>query len=123
MTKKREIQIAKKRVGDLKFEMQNPRKIKKRKREELQKSLENLGDFNVISGFQRAQVLADMDPDQLVDCKVLVGYTEKEKKIINIKPDYLMISFLGNNQGHNTKRSLIKGVFFDGLYIIHKENA
>ena len=40
---------------------------------------------NVISGFQRAQIMADMDPDQLVDCKVLVGYTEKEKKTINIK--------------------------------------
>ena len=45
MTKKREILIAKKRVGDLKFEMPNPRKIKKKKREELQKSLENLGDW------------------------------------------------------------------------------
>jgi len=45
VTKKREILIAKKRVGDLKFEMPNPRKIKKKKREELQKSLENLGDW------------------------------------------------------------------------------
>lgn len=94
MTKKREILITKKRVGDLKFEIPNPRKIKKKKREELQRSLENLGDFgvividendNVVSGFQRAQILADMDPDQLVDCKVLIGYTDKEKKIINIK--------------------------------------
>jgi len=94
VAKKREILLTKKRVGDLKFEMPNPRKVKKKKREELQKSLENLGDFgvividendNVVSGFQRAQVLADMDPDQMVDVKVLVGYTEKEKKVINIK--------------------------------------
>jgi len=94
LERKKEIIMTKKRVGDLKFEMPNPRKIKKKKREELQKSLENLGDFgvividendNVISGFQRAQIMADMDPDQLVDCKVLIGYTEKEKKIINIK--------------------------------------
>ena len=48
MERKKEIIMTKKRVGDLKFEMPNPRKIKKKKREELQKSLENLGDFGVI---------------------------------------------------------------------------
>lgn len=88
------IELVKMRVGDLKLETPNPRKIKKKKREELERSLQKLGDFgvvvidetdNVISGFQRVQVLSDLDPDRVIDCKRLVGYTEQEKKIINIK--------------------------------------
>lgn len=88
------IELVQLRVGDLKLENPNPRKIKKKKREELERSLTKLGDFgvvvidetdNVVSGFQRVQVLSDLDPDRVIDCKRLVGYSEQEKKIINIK--------------------------------------
>ncbi len=59
------IELVQLRVGDLKLENPNPRKIKKQKREELERSLTKLGDFgvvvidetdNVVSGFQRVQV-------------------------------------------------------------------
>lgn len=90
----KKILFVQKRAGDLKLDFPNPRKVKEKKREDLARSLEELGDFGVvviddqdrvISGFQRAQIMIDKDPDQLVDCKMLVGYTEKEKKLINIK--------------------------------------
>lgn len=81
-------------VSKLKFDFGNPRKITKKKREELLASLKTHGDFgvilidedyNVIGGNQRATVLKDDNPDSTVDCKMLIGYSEAEKRAINIR--------------------------------------
>lgn len=94
MAEEKKIEVEDVRVGDLKFNFGNPRKITKRKREELEKSLETYGDFgviiidennDVIGGNQRAQVLKYKNPDTIVTCKRLIGYSEAEKKAINIK--------------------------------------
>lgn len=82
------------RVCDLKNDFGNPRKISKKKREELRASLETFGNFgiilidehdNIIGGNQRASVLAEINPTQEVSCKRLVGYSEAELRAINIK--------------------------------------
>lgn len=82
------------KVKDLKTGFGNPRKIRKKQREELQASLEYYGDFglilvdehdNIIAGNQRVSILKDMDPETVVLCKRLIGYTEAELKAINIK--------------------------------------
>lgn len=82
------------RVGDLKYNFGNPRKLSKPKKEELARSLEMFGDFgiflidehdNVIAGNQRSKILAEKDPDIVVDCKRLKGYSVAELKAINIK--------------------------------------
>ena len=81
-------------VSEIKTGFGNPRKIKKKKKEELQRSLEQYGDFglilidendNVIAGNQRVEILKEMDPEATVTCKRLIGYTESELKAINIK--------------------------------------
>lgn len=81
-------------VSKLKFDFGNPRKITKKKREELLASLKMHGDFglilideeyNVIGGTQRATVLKDDNPDAHVDCKMLIGYNESELRAINIR--------------------------------------
>lgn len=81
-------------VSKLKFDFGNPRKITKKKREELLASLKQHGDFgvilvdeeyNVIGGNQRATVLKDDNPEATVDCKMLIGYSESEKRSINIR--------------------------------------
>lgn len=88
------IEMVEKRVSEIKTEFGNPRKITKKKKEELQRSLENYGDFglflidehdNVIAGNMRLQVLKEKDPDTVVQCKRLIGYTESELRAINIK--------------------------------------
>ena len=88
------IEVVKRRVGDLKLDFGNPRKIKKQKREDLEESLEKYGDFDiivinennqVIGGNQRVTILKKKDPDIVVDCKMLVGYTTAELKYVNIK--------------------------------------
>lgn len=88
------IEIVKRRVGDLKLDFGNPRKIKKQKREDLEESLEKYGDFDiivineqnqVIGGNQRVTILQRKDPDMIIDCKMLVGYTVAELKYVNIK--------------------------------------
>ena len=90
----KEIETVEMRVADLKDGFGNPRKITKKKRDELRKSLEQFGDFglilidendNLIAGNQRVSVLKEMDPDTVVLCKRLKGYTESELKAINIK--------------------------------------
>ncbi len=72
----------------------NPRKIMKKKLEELAESLELYGDFglflidehnNVIAGNQRLQVIVKKNPEQELLCKRLIGYTEAELRAINIK--------------------------------------
>lgn len=82
------------RAGDVKTGFGNPRKITKKKREELRASLEQFGDFgiflidehdNVIGGNQRLAIINEMDPDTEITCKRLIGYTEAELKAINIK--------------------------------------
>lgn len=81
-------------VSEIKTGFGNPRKIKKKKKEELQRSLEQYGDFglilidendNVIAGNQSVEILKEMDPEATVTCKRLIGYTESELKAINIK--------------------------------------
>ena len=81
-------------VSELKTEFGNPRKpLKKKAKEKLKESLDNLGDFgvividennNIISGHQRVSILRD-NPDTQVLCKRLIGYSESELKAINIK--------------------------------------
>ena len=82
------------RVGDIKTGFGNPRKITKKKTEELERSMETLGHFgvivideddNVIAGNRRLEILVNKDPDHVEMCKQLIGYTESEKKAINIK--------------------------------------
>jgi hypothetical protein len=72
----------------------NPRKISKKKIEELVASLEYFGDFgvfiidennSVIAGNQRLSVVKSINPNTEVLCKRLIGYTEAEKRAINIK--------------------------------------
>lgn len=72
----------------------NPRKITKKKREDLERSLEETGDWGVIvidenediiSGNQRIKAHLQIDPDEPLLCKKLYGYTEADKRWINIK--------------------------------------
>lgn len=88
------IDVVTMRVGDLSTAFGNPRKIKKKQREELQQSLEKFGDFGlividenncIIAGNQRCSVLKQQNPDTQVLCKKLIGYSEAEKRAINIK--------------------------------------
>ena len=88
------IEYVQRRVGDLKLDFGNPRKIKKQKREDLAESLDKYGDFDIIvinendqvlGGNQRVTYFQKKDPDMLVDCKRLVGYTIAEQKYVNIK--------------------------------------
>ena len=87
------IEVCKMKVGDLKHNFGNPRKISKRKTEELERSMDLFGDFgiflvdehdNVIAGNQRSVILARRDPDIEVDVKRLIGYSEAELRSINI---------------------------------------
>ena len=87
-------EVVKRRVGDLKLDFGNPRKISKQKREDLEESLETYGDFDIIvineqdqvlGGNQRVKYFQKKDPDIIVDCKMLIGYTIAEQKYVNIK--------------------------------------
>lgn len=88
------IEVVQRRVGDLKLDFGNPRKIKKQKAEDLEESLDRYGDFDiivineenqVIGGNQRVKIFQRQNPDLIVDCKMLVGYTIAEQKYVNIK--------------------------------------
>lgn len=88
------IEVITMRVGDIKTCFGNPRKIGKKKREELKRSLDQFGDFgiflideedNVIAGNMRHAILNEINPDQEVTCKRLIGYTKAELRAINIK--------------------------------------
>jgi DNA modification methylase len=85
------IVICQRRVSELKLEFINPRKINKERLNDLRESLEILGDFGVIvidennviiAGIQRVTAL---HADMKVDCKQLIGYSETEKQLINIR--------------------------------------
>lgn len=91
--KEKRIEVCKMKVGDLKHNFGNPRKISKKKSEELERSMDLFGDFgiflidehdNVIAGNQRSIILARRDPDIEVDVKRLIGYSEAELRSINI---------------------------------------
>lgn len=90
----KKIEVVRMRVGDIQVGFGNPRRIKKNKRDDLQKSLDTFGDFglilidegnNVIAGNQRVSILREESPDTEVLCKRLIGYTKSELKAINIK--------------------------------------
>ena len=60
----------------------------------MERSLEHYGDFglflidehdNAIAGNQRAMILAAEDPNRMVLCKRLIGYSEADLKAINIR--------------------------------------
>lgn len=79
---------------DLKTGFGNPRKISKKKKDQLRESIEKFGDFglflidekmNVIAGNQRLSVIMEMNPDQELLCKQLIGYTNAELRAINIE--------------------------------------
>ena len=81
-------------ISLLKFDFGNPRKITKKKKEELRRSMQTYGDFglilvdeqyNVIGGSQRATVIKEDNPDATIDVKVLIGYSEAELRAINIR--------------------------------------
>ena len=91
---KKRIEVVEMRAGDIKTGFGNPRKISTKKKEELERSLEMFGDFgvfvidqdnNVIAGNQRLNIIKQKDPDTILCCKKLYGYTESELKAINIK--------------------------------------
>ena len=93
MAKEKRIEVVTMRVGDLLHGFGNPRKITKAKLEDLRKSIQEHGDFglflideknNLIGGNQRAEVMAQDDPDQEVLCKRFVGSSRRELKSINI---------------------------------------
>lgn len=88
------IEIVELKVSELQTNFGNPRKITKKKKDELRESLYAFGDFgiflidehnNIIAGNQRASVLKEDNPDTVVLCKRLIGYSESELRAINIK--------------------------------------
>lgn len=90
----KKIEIVEIKVSDLNNQFGNPRKIDKKGLAQIKESLDRFGDFglividennSIISGNQRARVMKEEDPDQVVLCKRLVGYTKSEKRAINIK--------------------------------------
>ena len=90
----KEIKTIKVKALDLKTGFGNPRKISTKKRQELRASLEQFGDFglflvdehmNVIAGNQRLAVIMEMNPEQELLCKQLIGYTNAELRAINIQ--------------------------------------
>ena len=91
---KKRIEVVTLKASQLKTGFGNPRKIGKKKLEELEASLEAYGDFgvflidendNVIAGNQRLSIIKKKNPDQELLCKRLIGYTEAELRAINIK--------------------------------------
>jgi len=88
------IEVVEMRAGDIKTGFGNPRKITKKKLEELKRSLLTFKDFgifiidendDIIAGNQRLKAMKEIDPDQKLLCKRLIGYSEAEKRAINIK--------------------------------------
>lgn len=82
------IELVKRKVKDLRLDFGNPRKIKSKKKKDLAASLETYGDFDiivineqnqVIGGNQRVTILKEKDPEIVVDCKMLIGYTDQEQ--------------------------------------------
>lgn len=77
MAEKR-IETVEMRAGDVKTGFGNPRKITKKKKDELRNSIETFGDFgsfiideddNIIGGNMRLSVIKEMNPDTIILCK------------------------------------------------------
>lgn len=91
----RKIELCTLKAKDIKTNFGNPRKISKKKLEELEQSFDMFGDFgiflvdesdNIIGGNQRLKVVLDKyGPDMELACKRLIGYTMAELRAINIK--------------------------------------
>lgn len=91
----KEIQVVELSISELKDNIGNPRKITSKKKKDLQDSLSQFGDFgvividednNIISGHQRIDALfATQGNNAKVLCKKLIGYSDAEKRAINIK--------------------------------------
>lgn len=90
----KEIKVLQVRAGDVKNRFGNPRKIGKKKLEDLKLSMKTYGDFgifvidenmDVIAGNMRLSIVKEENPDTIITCKQLIGYTEAEKRAINIK--------------------------------------
>lgn len=90
----KKIEVVEMKVKDIQTGFGNPRKIEKKKLKELERSLDDFGDFglflidehnNVIAGNMRLSILKNRDPETVVTCKRLTGYTEAELRAINIK--------------------------------------
>ena len=88
------IEVIEVECGELKTNFGNPRKISKKQKEDLERSLETYGDFglflvdekmNVIAGNQRLSILQKKNPKTKILCKKLIGYSEAELRSINIK--------------------------------------
>lgn len=94
MAEKR-IEVCRMRAGDLKTDFGNPRKVSKAKLKELEESIKTFGDFgiflidehdNVIGGNQRLKAILSLyGPDEMIDCKRLIGFTKSELRAVNIK--------------------------------------
>lgn len=94
MSTEKRIEVVTMKAKDIKTGFGNPRKIGKKKYEELEASLDAYGDFgiflideqdNVIAGNQRLSIIMKRDPETELLCKRLIGYTEAELRAINIK--------------------------------------
>lgn len=90
----KKIEVVYLKAQDINNDFGNPRKIKKKNREELQRSLETFGDFgcfiidennSVIGGNQRLSIIKELYPERELLCKKLIGYSDAEKRAINIK--------------------------------------
>lgn len=90
----KKIEVVYLKAQDINTDFGNPRKIKKKNREELQRSLETFGDFgcfivdennSVIGGNQRLSIIKELYPERELLCKKLIGYSSAEKRAINIK--------------------------------------
>lgn len=90
----KKIETVELKAKDINNKFGNPRKITAKKIKELKDSLETFGDFgcfvidennSVISGNQRLSIIQQEDPERVLTCKRLVGYSTAEKKAINIK--------------------------------------
>lgn len=89
------IEVIELSVSELNHGFPNPRKpLTQKNRLALEESLKRLGDFgvividednNILSGNQRCKILAKLDPTRKVLCKKVIGYSESEKRAINIK--------------------------------------
>ena len=85
----RRIEVCDLPISALRVIMDNPRTITNKKKQELQESLAQLGDFgiividennDIISGHQRVEALKALrGDDEIVHCKRLIGYSELDK--------------------------------------------
>ena len=90
----KKIEIVYRKPNEIKSDFGNPRTISKKELTSLKKSIETLGDFgvividelnNVISGNQRVKAMNELGINIPIACKQLTGYTDAEKKAINIR--------------------------------------